>query len=221
MQSFTSTLRRASASVLRSNALFTSTTARSTLRLTATRAMATEAAAKGTNRGPRYRICMNCRREGHTREQCTEPTVCVACGVEGHERKNCPSPDPARLEALNSAPLKCFRCGVEGHTLKECKEPAKCFNCGAPTFSQFTSGETSHLRSLIFISFSRYSYFILIYTSFHETMSFFHPTAFLYLVFSFASLISIAADLPSSLQGHIVKDCPTRPPKVVKATATA
>ncbi|KAJ7640921.1 hypothetical protein B0H17DRAFT_1216481 [Mycena rosella] len=82
--------------------------------------------------GPRYRICLNCRREGHEKKDCTQPTICVACGVEGHERKHCPNPDPARIEALKTAPIKCFRCGEEGHGLSACPQPPKCFACGQP-----------------------------------------------------------------------------------------
>ncbi|KAJ6617255.1 hypothetical protein B0H10DRAFT_2034056 [Mycena sp. CBHHK59/15] len=76
------------------------------------------------------RICPNCRLEGHTRKECTQPTICVACGVEGHERKACPNPDPKRIEALQNAPKKCFRCGQAGHVIGECPQPAKCFSCG-------------------------------------------------------------------------------------------
>ncbi|KAJ7314231.1 hypothetical protein DFH08DRAFT_895802 [Mycena albidolilacea] len=76
-------------------------------------------------------FCPNCRREGHSRKDCKEPTICVACGVEGHMRRDCPNPDPARIEALNTSPKKCFRCGVEGHILAECPQPAKCFHCGS------------------------------------------------------------------------------------------
>ncbi|KAJ7446304.1 hypothetical protein FB451DRAFT_1412333 [Mycena latifolia] len=71
------------------------------------------------------------RREGHLRNDCKESTICIASSVEGHQRTNCPSPDPARLEALKTAPVKCFRCG-ENHTLKECPQPPKCFECGQP-----------------------------------------------------------------------------------------
>ncbi|KAJ7028337.1 hypothetical protein C8F04DRAFT_1188708 [Mycena alexandri] len=78
----------------------------------------------------------NCRREGHVRAECTEPTICVACGLEGHQRKDCPNPDSARLEALKTAPIQCFRCGEE-HAVKNCPQPAKCFTCGS----------TEHIRS--------------------------------------------------------------------------
>ncbi|KAF7341295.1 hypothetical protein MVEN_01865600 [Mycena venus] len=76
------------------------------------------------------KFCLNCRREGHLRNQCTEPVICVACGVEGHQRRDCPAPDPARIEALKTAPVKCFRCGVEGHKIGACPQPPKCFHCG-------------------------------------------------------------------------------------------
>ncbi|KAJ7610227.1 hypothetical protein FB45DRAFT_942981 [Roridomyces roridus] len=56
---------------------------------------------------PGFMICPNCRREGHTRRQCTEPVApCVACGEVGHIRRKCPNPDQARLDALNTAPKK-------------------------------------------------------------------------------------------------------------------
>ncbi|KAJ7086198.1 hypothetical protein C8R44DRAFT_893654 [Mycena epipterygia] len=84
-------------------------------------------------------VCLNCRREGHLRADCKEPTICVACGVEGHQRRDCPTPDPARLEALKTAPLRwcvihpllpvVFRCNETGHTLKECTKPQTCYAC--------------------------------------------------------------------------------------------
>ncbi|KAJ7112464.1 hypothetical protein C8R44DRAFT_856181 [Mycena epipterygia] len=81
--------------------------------------------------------CLNChsdagRREGHLRKQCREPTICVACGVEGHQRRDCPSPDPARLEALKTAPIRCFRCGENGHAIKHCTKPQTCYGCKQP-----------------------------------------------------------------------------------------
>ncbi|KAJ7138392.1 hypothetical protein C8R44DRAFT_976119 [Mycena epipterygia] len=125
---------------------------------TAPAATSAKPKAKG---GLGYMVCPNCRREGHLRSDCKEPTVCIACGVEGHERRDCPSPDPARIEALQTAPRKwcvrlipspspsrivlthfsplpsfsrplcSFRCGEPGHILKECKQPPKCFSCGS------------------------------------------------------------------------------------------
>ncbi|KAJ7155611.1 hypothetical protein C8R46DRAFT_1116049 [Mycena filopes] len=75
-------------------------------------------------------VCMNCRREGHIRSECTEPTICVACGVEGHQRRDCPNPDEERLAALKTAPPQCFRCGEE-HLIRDCPQPAKCYLCGS------------------------------------------------------------------------------------------
>ncbi|KAF8191122.1 hypothetical protein K438DRAFT_2018505 [Mycena galopus ATCC 62051] len=40
------------------------------------------------------------------------------------------NPDPKRIEALYSAPIKCFRCGEEGHILNERKQSPKSFHCG-------------------------------------------------------------------------------------------
>jgi len=109
-----------------------STLSSTTFRDASLRAYSTEAPAASGQKRKLMFYCSNCRREGHFKKDCKEPTVCVACGVEGHERKHCPNPDPARLEALKTAPIKCFRCGVEGHAIKDCPQPPKCFICGQP-----------------------------------------------------------------------------------------
>ncbi|KAJ7112470.1 hypothetical protein C8R44DRAFT_741560 [Mycena epipterygia] len=82
----------------------------------------------------------------HLRKQCREPTICVACGVEGHQRRDCPSPDPARLQALKTAPIRCFRCGEDGHAIKDCTKPQTCYGCKQPVTADPLSRATAWLN---------------------------------------------------------------------------
>ncbi|ORX36747.1 hypothetical protein BD324DRAFT_627024 [Kockovaella imperatae] len=86
----------------------------------------TEAEAAFLATADQSKICTNCKKPGHKRQNCPH-TLCPVCGaVDSHERRDCP------------VSLVCFGCGQRGHRQANCPDPMTrnskkrgCDRCGA------------------------------------------------------------------------------------------
>uniref|UniRef100_A0A8R1E1B9 RNA helicase n=1 Tax=Caenorhabditis japonica TaxID=281687 RepID=A0A8R1E1B9_CAEJA len=90
--------------------------------------------------------CFNCGKDGHRKDQCSEPpkvSTCRNCGEEGHFSRECEKPK------VPNGP--CRNCGIEGHYSRDCTEPrvpnGPCRNCGQPGhFAKDCENERVHVE---------------------------------------------------------------------------
>eukprot|EP00727_Mastigamoeba_balamuthi_P010067 m51a1_g5683 putative zinc finger protein containing cchc type domain containing protein (665) ;mRNA; f:976202-981293 len=85
-----------------------------------------EGADRGENQSlaTRHKVCLKCRKPGHTLAECTENagdvSVCYNCGDPTHSLKDCPVPRTGSLKFV-----KCFVCGEVGHLSSACEKNPK------------------------------------------------------------------------------------------------